>query len=141
MGALFLVGFQGADQITRPQLRAMLVQLGYEVKDLEKEVGKEKYQVDLKTEGFNIPMGVEISPSGNYIWLTVLLKNEATSADKALKLLKKNAEIQPTFFYITKSDKLMMALPVENRNVSNPVLKARLEKVAADVDKTAEDWK
>jgi hypothetical protein len=141
MGAVFLVGFQGSDQITRAQLRTMLVQLGYEVKDLEKEPGKEKYEIKLVTAGYNVPMGVEISPSGNYIWLTVFLKGETPSGEKAVKLLRRNAEIQPSFFYVTKSDRIMLALPVENRNVSNPVLKSRLEKVAGDVDKSADDWK
>ena len=64
---------QGPDQIDRKQLRAMLVRLGFEVKDLVTDPGKEKYSAVITREDLDIPIGFEISGNGNYIWLTVNL--------------------------------------------------------------------
>lgn len=135
-----LVGFQGSDAVTRKQLREMLVQLGYEVKDLETAPGKEKYSYTQERSGLNIPIGAEISPSNSYIWLTVNCKGEVPTGDKAVELLKKNAEIQPSFFYVTKSGKLLMALPIDNRGVTNALLRQRSEKLVDDVAKTKDVW-
>ena len=38
---------QSCDQISRTQLREKLVQLGYDIKDLVKDAGKEKFSVTL----------------------------------------------------------------------------------------------
>ena len=91
----------------------MLVELGYEVTDIVKDEGKEKYSVKFSKNDLNIPVGFEISPSNSYILLTVNLGDapkEATT--KCLNLLKQNSKIQPTFFYVTDSGRLMAALPV-----------------------------
>lgn len=125
--------------ITRPQLKELLVQLGYEVKDLETAPGKEKYEFKLTRDGLDIPVAAEISPSGSYIWLTVYLGKD-TDATKALKLIKKNADIQPCFFYVTKSDKLMCGLPIDNRGVNNALMRQRTESIAGHVGATKGDW-
>jgi hypothetical protein len=137
-----LVGFKTlqGEPLQRAQLREMMVQLGYDVKDLNTEAGKEKYSVSLSSDNLNVPVGVEISPSMSYVWLTVNLGAEAT-ADKALALLKKNAELQPTFFYQTKSGRLMCALPIDNRGITNALLRQRIERIASDVGKSQDAWK
>lgn len=138
-----IFGFAGTQdsQLTRAQLREMLVQLGYEVNDIVKDEGKEKYSVTFEKHGLNIPVGFEISPSNSYIWLTVNLGSAPTEGNaKTLALLKQNAKIQPTFFYITDSGRLMAALPVENRGVTNSVLKLRADTVSDNVGKTKEFW-
>jgi hypothetical protein len=141
--SLMLLGF-GAyqnQQIDRKQLREMLVQLGYEIDDIVKDEGKEKYSSKFTREGLNIPIGYEISPSGTYIWLTVNLGAAPTEGSpKTLALLKQNAKIQPTFFYITDSGRLMAALAVENRAVTNAVLRLRSEALADNVGKTKDAW-
>src|SRR5690348_7235783 len=65
-------------QVDRKQLRTILVQLGYEVNDINKEEGKEKYSVSFSQDGLNIPIGLEISPSNSYIWMTVNLGDAPT---------------------------------------------------------------
>ena len=135
-----IMGFQASDQISRQQLKDMLVQLGYDVKDLDATAGKEKYSFTVERSGLNIPVAAEISANGNYIWLTVFCKEGAPSGDKALNLLKRNAEIQPTQFYVSKSGKIMAGLTIENREVNNAILRQRTEKIAEDVAKTKEDW-
>lgn len=143
VSSLMLLGFvsQQNGAIDRKQLREMLVQLGYEVRDISKDAGKEKYEVTFKTDGFNVPIGYEISPSLNYIWLTVNLGDAPKSGnDKTLQLLKQNGKIQPSFFYITDSGRLMMAIAVENRGLTNAILKARSEAVSENVEKTSKVW-
>src|SRR3569832_684200 len=102
LGVFALVGFQSSDSLDRPQLRKMLVDLGYEVKDLEKTAGKEKYSFTVERGGLNIPIAAEISPNGNFVWLTVFCKEGLPSGDKAVELLKSNSEIPPSQFYATK---------------------------------------
>lgn len=141
LSSLFLLGFNQSETIDRKQLRDMLVQLGYEVTDIVKDAGKEKYSVKFTKYGLDIPVGYEISPSGSYVWLTVNLgEAPAESAAKNLALLKQNSKIQPTFFYVTDSGRLMAALPVENRGVTNAVLRLRSDSVSENVGKTKEVW-
>ena len=51
-----------------------------------------------------------------------------------------NSKLQPTFFYVTDSGRLMAALAVENRGVTNQILRARAEAVSDNVGKTKEFW-
>jgi len=140
--ALFgFVGYQNSQLIDRKQLREMVVQLGYEVSDIVKDAGKEKYSVTIKTQDLNIPVGLEISPSNSFIWLTVNLGAAPTEGStKTLDLLKQNSKIQPTFFYITDSGRLMAATAVDNRGVTNAVLKTRIESISENVGKTKDIW-
>ena len=132
---------QGSDQITRPQLREMLVQLGYEVKDIVKDAGKEKYSVTLVKSGLDIPVGLEISPNSKYIWLTVNLGDAPKdTATVNQVLLKQNSKIQPSFFYITDKGRLMMGLPLDNRGITNAFLRDRVETISENVGKTKDIW-
>ncbi len=134
-----LVGFSQSDQLDYPKLKTMLTNLGYTTKDIGTEVGKEKAQIDIKTEAFNIPMGAEISPSKNYVWITVNLGANPT-ADQSKALLRQNATIQPSFFYLTKDEKLMLGHPIDNRSITPDVMKRIIDKLAKDVDSSAKDW-
>lgn len=138
-----LVGFRSIQegQITRSKLREMLVELGYEVKDIVKDEGKEKYSVTFTKYELDIPVGFEISPSNSYIWLTVNLGDAPKEGNaKTLNLLKQNAKVQPTFFYVTDSGRLMAALAVENRGVTNALLRIRADAVSENVGKTKDVW-
>ncbi|HLO98182.1 MAG TPA: hypothetical protein VK171_06280 [Fimbriimonas sp.] len=130
---------QSTEKLVASQLREMLVNLGYEVKDLNTEAGKEKYSVTTVSAGLNIPVGFEISPSGSYIWQTVNL-GLASSSTKFEDLLKQNGIVQPTFFYITKSGALMAAQAIDNRAMTPAVLKRCHDKIVGDVGKTKEFW-
>lgn len=132
---------QTCDQITRTQLREKLVQLGYEVKDLVTDPGKEKFSVTLTKDGLDIPVAAEISGNTKYIWLTVNL-GPAPSEGQSLNntYLKKNADIQPNFFYITESGKLMMGLPLNNLGITNAFLRDRIENIATSVSNTKSFW-
>lgn len=148
--SLFLISFviiasvngqQSCDQITRMQLREKLVQLGYDVKDLVKDAGKEKFSVTLTKEGLDIPIAVEISGNAKYIWLTVNLGNPPSQLEAMNNtLLKKNADIQPSFFYVTEAGKLMMGLPLNNLGITNAFLRDRMESIAGNVVSTRSLW-
>lgn len=143
LSTIALFGFVSLQdsKMDRKQLRDTLTQLGYEVKDIVKDAGKEKYAVTFTRDGLDIPVGFEISPSGSYIWLTVNLGDAAPeSAPKHLALLKQNSKIQPTFFYVTDSGRLMAALAIENRGVTNAIIRLRAETVSENVGKTKDIW-
>ena len=129
------------DAIDRKQLKEMLGQLGYTVSDLDTTAGKEKYAVTVQRGGLNVPVALELSPNGNFIWLTVNLgMAKGDNAAYNYNLLKKNADIQPYQFYITKSDKLMMGFPMANQGVTNASLKDRLDGIVDKVVETKTDW-
>lgn len=141
LSSFLLMGFRMEGEIDRKQLRSMLTQLGYEVTDISKEVGKEKYSVTFVKENLNIPVGYEISPSNSFIWLTVNLGTApAEGSAKSLALLKQNAKIQPAFFYVTESGRLMAAMAIENRSVTNAVLRLRSDFLSDQVGKSKGSW-
>lgn len=129
------------DPIDRTQLRNMLVQMGYTVSDLSKEPGKEKFAVNITSGGLNIPVAAEISNNSKFIWLTVFLTNaDSLNVSKNYALLKENANTQPTHFYITKSGKLMLGVPIENKGVTNAYLREKLESLADNVVSKKAIW-
>lgn len=137
-------GFKNQDTcnpITSAELKTMLQQLGYEVKDIEASVGKEKYSITMTTGGLDIPIALELSSSTKYIWLTVYLAMaDASNGSKSFGLLQQNGLIQPSQFYITSSGKLMIGLPVENKAVSNAVLREKLDLLSSKVNSTKSYW-
>lgn len=136
-----LFGFYQNPQIDRKQLREMLSQLGYEVKDIVKDAGKEKYSVTATKYSLDIPVGFEISPSNSYVWLTVNLgAAPEASSPKCSALLKQNAKSQPTFFYITESGRLMAALPIDNQGITNAILRTKFEAISEQVGKSKDVW-
>lgn len=138
-----LVGFRSLQtpQIDRKQLKDMLGQLGYEVKDLDTTAGKEKYSVTVTKSGLDIPIAFEISANGSYIWLTVNLgAMPDASSPKNQALLQKNSDIQPAQFYFSNSKKMMMAMPIENRDVTNALLRQRTDTVTDDVTGSKDVW-
>ncbi len=142
IASLALYGFGGTqtDQIDAKRLRSMLVQMGYEIKDLDTDEGEEKYQVKVVSGGYDVFVAYEISKSKNYVWLTVLLGDApAESSPKALAFLKETSKIQPSMFYVS-ANKLMLGLPVDNRGVTNAILRQRTDSIAENVGKTADLW-
>lgn len=127
------------DKVTAAELKTLIEGLGYETKVLNSEEGKEKYEFTIKTADFNVPLGAEISPSKNYIWLTVFL-GVSKPTHSFEELLKANGDIQPSFFYITKKGNLMMAVAIDNRQVTSAILKRNVDKISADVSSTSKTW-
>ncbi|KAA0238352.1 MAG: hypothetical protein EDM74_06955 [Armatimonadetes bacterium] len=92
-------------------------------------------------EGLDIPLAAEVSASKNYVWLTAYFGQIPTDfGDRPLKMLRANFEVQPSQFYITKSDKLMMGIALDNRNIHPAILRRNVDKVAKDVASTQALW-
>jgi hypothetical protein len=126
------------------QLKKAIEDIGYETKALNATAGEEKYEFKVERGGLTIPIGAELSKSKNYLWLTVNLtsapKDFADSGTKLGNLLKANSVVQPCQFYITEKGALMIAVPVENRAMSNAILRRNVEKLANDVVSQKSVW-
>lgn len=132
---------QSCDPITRVQLKEKLQDMGFTVKTINEKAGEEKYEVTHAGSGFNVPLGYEISPSTNFIWITAFLgKADTLASEKTLAMLNENGKIQPSFFYITSKNNVMMAVAVENRGITAAILRRHIDKLVADVSKTSAVW-
>lgn len=128
------------DKIELPKLKEMITGLGFEVKDITES----KFQFTIVKGDLNIPVAGEITPSKNYIWFTILLvqnveENDANRA-KAYKLLKQNGKVQPTQFYLTDKNNLMVALCAENRALTPAWLRSCIDRVTDAVVNTKDVW-
>lgn len=137
-------GFAGAQgeepvRLSADELKTMLTNLGHELKQVNADPGKEKWTFDVKVPGFNVPVGAELSPSKQYVWLTVNL-GALTEKQDLKELLRLNGRIQPTQAYLSAKDSLMMAFAIENRSVTPVMLKSKIEKLTGDVEKSAPIW-
>lgn len=134
---------QGSDGLNGSTLKQMIEGLGYEVKTLNDTAGKEKYEFTLTKDDIDVPVAAEVSPSKNYIWLTVYLGDAPKDTEPASKFaafLKSNSRIQPTMFYITQSNHLMMGITIENRSVTPALFRRVVDKIVGDVVSTFELW-
>lgn len=137
-------GGQGS-QLSMAQVKAMVETLGYETKELNGTAGKEKYEFKVTRTGYDLPMAIEISPSKNYIWITLFfgkLSSETTLSQSQLyKMLTANYTVQPCQYYITDSRNVMLAIAIDNREVTSAVMRRNIDKLADDAVKTADVWK
>ncbi len=144
-GALCLVGWQASTSGTldSSMLKKALEDIGYEPKDLSKDPEKPLYEVTIVREGLNIPVSSEVTSSKSYLWLTVTmgsLKEDAADAAKLRKLLVANGVIQPSHFFITKGDRLKLAMPIDNRGVTNAILRKAIDRIVNNVVETKAIW-
>lgn len=136
-----LVKAQDCGPINFSKLKELLVGLGFDPKPGSDTGKTTKWIIANTGSGLNVPTGYEISPSTNYIWITINLGVAPESwDDKNNDLLKKNTDIQPCFFYITKQGNLQIALAVENRAVTSAVLKRCNDFIVKRVGDTKELW-
>lgn len=131
-----------ADPLNLEKLQTMVTGMGHTPKLQTKADGTPStvFEITITTSGFNVPIGVEISPSGRYIWCKASLGKSQLTGDDALAVLKRLTSIQPTGFWITSSDILMIGIAIDNRDVTPEHLKYIFEKLAGDVGNTADIW-
>lgn len=127
------------DKLNGASLKTMIEGLGYETKALNEEAGKEKYEFKINKAGFDIPIAAEVSPSTNYVWLTVFL-GAVKPTHKFEELLKQNTKIQPSQFYITSKGSLMVGIALDNRQINPAVLRRNIDKVSEDVSGSSTLW-
>lgn len=128
------------DTITKEGLKGYLENMGYTLKDLND--GHYELFIDRKSD--NIYITVELSPSLQKIWLTSyygdLTDREKTDASFLLTLAQKNADLQPTHFFVTKSGRLKVGRPVDNRGMTAVILRKEIDRLIEDVVGTKELW-
>ena len=132
------------EKLDAKSLKRTLEGLGYELKALEEAEGKEMYEFKSTADGYDVFMAAQISPSKNYVWLTVYFGEMAKRDKKAdiyKNLLVENGKIQPCQFYITSSNALKMALPIDNRGIQAADLKRNIDSLAGNVADTVELWR
>lgn len=127
-----------ADPLTYVQLKTMVAGMGYTPNDLSGEASK--FEATLVTELFNIPIGFELSKSGRYIWCTANLGKSNVTGDRALDVLKRMGEIQPTTMWVSSNGNFMIGIAIDNRDVTAAHLKFVMDKLGADVGTTAPLW-
>lgn len=127
-----------ADPLTADTLKTMVTNMGYTPKDVGKDTPK--LEILVVTSSFNVPLGVEITKSERFIWVTANLGTSKLDGDRALQLLKRSSDWQPTQFWITSSNTLTIGMAVNNADVKPENLKFVFEKVAADVAKSSDVW-
>lgn len=144
MAAPGVAGLQSDDKaLDGPALRGVLENMGYSLKELNKEAGKEKFEFMIAKDGYDVYIAAEVSPSKRFVWLTSFLGETAKISDfdsKASKFLNRNTSIQPTQFYITDRGNLMIAIATDNRDLNPAVIRHRVEKLAGDVSATSDLW-
>lgn len=123
-------------------MKEMVEGLGYEMKTLSAEAGKEKYEITVTRGGLDVFVAVELSVSKGYLWLTVPLGEIAEDALKAKAplFLRENARIQPSQFSLTDAGRLMAALAMDNRFISAAALRKAADKLVDDVVGTKALW-
>lgn len=120
-------------------LKAMVQGMGHAIQD----VSESKFEVKIDHSDYQVPVAFEVSGSGRYVWLTAYfgtVPEGGLPAEQANAMLRRNAEIQPSHFYLTDKNGLMLALPVENRAVDAAVMLRCLNKICDDVVNSAELW-
>lgn len=132
---------QDCNPITGSQLRSLLVNMGYDVKDLNTTPGSEQCEIKNTVSGIDIYLLCEVSPSKNFVWLTALLNSDSTNYQSRTKdLLKQNGIVQPAHFYITKNGSLKFGLAAENRGITAAVLRRHIDMVSNNIVNTKSFW-
>lgn len=127
-----------ADPLSYDQLKTLVTNMGYTPKEVG--VSTPKMEILVVTPSFNVPIGLEVTASQRYVWLTANLGPSKLTPDQALALLKRSSEWQPTQFWVTSSNNLTIGLAINNTDVKPDVMKFQLEKLAGDVGKSSDIW-
>ncbi len=140
-GITKLSAAQDCGPITSTELKQLLIGLGYEVKNINAEGTADKFEVKTTGGDLNIPISYEITPSTNYIWLTVFLgPAPADNSSANYALLKETYNVQPCQFYVSTRGNLMIGLALENRAVTPAVIKRSTESIINKVVSSKSVW-
>lgn len=129
-----------ADPLSYAQLKSMVEGMGYTPNDLTKTPDAPIFEVTLTTANFKIPLAMEVSKSGRYVWVRATLGPSKLTGDGALTMLRKQGELQPTMFWLNSTGVLLVGMAVDNREITPAHLRFVMDKVAADIDSTSALW-
>ena len=128
-----------ADPLDHAGLKTMLTGLGY----TPKETGVAPAQwreINVTTASVNVPVGLEVSGSGRFVWARATLGDVGLTGEQALQALQSNASTQPVMFWLTSKNQLVIGMAIDNRDVTPEQLRFAIDKIAMDVNNTAPIW-
>lgn len=128
-----------ADPLDHAGLKAMLVGMGY----TPTETGtapSQLLEISVTTPSFKVPVGLEVSGSGRFVWARATLGDVGLTGEQALQALQSNANTQPVMFWLTSKNQLVMGMAIDNRDVTPEQLRFAIDKIALDVNNTAPIW-
>jgi len=127
------------------ELGKALENLGYAVEPIIDKDGKTTaYKATFEANGWNYTLIIEISPNGQFIWVTAPLEQVnpgSIASEQLMKILAANARIEPAFFVIDEqSHILMMQMPISNKNVTQATLRQWINYFCKSVRDTKDVW-
>jgi len=127
---------------TTPILQKTLDDMGYEPEESSKDI----FRITIERDNWKIPIRLYILKDTNFIWLDATLAKienpEIVPPLSLVKLLKENEKIGPAHFALHSTDSyLHMYEAFENRNLTQAMLRKRIDGFDATVRKTYEIWK
>jgi hypothetical protein len=128
-----------AEPLDHAKLKTMLTGMGY----TPKETGvapSQLLEVSITTASFNVPVGLEVSGSGRFVWARATLGDVNLTGEQALEALRSNANTQPVMFWLTSKNQLVIGMAIDNRDITPEQLRFALDKIAVDVTNTAPIW-
>jgi hypothetical protein len=126
-------------------LRAALVTLGYQPREVRNEAGTE-YEIPLRPpDGRVITTRITLSKDGSLLWLVAWLKkvppDRTISGNAVLDMLVANDAIGPTHFsYNERQRWFFLNRPVVNQDLTAQRLRAELDQLGAIVTRTEALW-
>ena len=129
--------------ITDTELKTLLGELGYTVKDVGTAAGQGVYDISIAALGFNIPTRVYLSKSKKKLWLSVTLMTKE-DVDKLTRedlqaILAKNSQIGPCHFLV-EDGRLKMHLALDNRQITAAILRSEFFLLSSRVTETKSLW-
>ena len=97
-------------------------------------------EITVTTASFNVPVGLEVSGSGRFVWARATLGDVGLTGEQALQALQSNANTQPVMFWLTSRNQLVIGMAIDNRDVTPEQLRFAIDKIAVDVNNTAPIW-
>jgi hypothetical protein len=129
-----------AAPLTYSQLQNMATNMGFAPNQVSQGTDTPKFEIQTKAGTFNVPLGLEVSPSGRFVWVSANLGVKTLTGDQAMAILRRGTAVQPTQFWYTDKGNLMIGMAIDNRDVTPAYLRFVIDKVGADVTSTADIW-
>ena len=131
--------------VTVEELGEMLYAMGYETKPVTNKEGKTTgYKITVRSATWSIQTTVEISPSGNSIWISCTPKtgvDESAPPAAVLAVLEQNHQIFPAYVtYFPKTKSLWLAYRLLNTDVTAAALRVAIDDYAEAVKATLTAW-
>jgi len=142
LGFASLAPAQEGAALKSAELKAMLVKMGYEVRD----VADDLYEITMDRDNWQVFVTLSVSKDGKLVWLDTKFP-EITNAEAApgtayLRLLQENSNIAPNFFAFNKTDnRVHIYRSLDNKGVNSAQLRREITQFDGTVRQTVDLWR